>query len=76
MKRLHDMTDEEQRAISREILVALRPIAPEDGRFPSAVLGLDLLVEGARLTLHDGVAPLPDPGDPAVREPDASTRRK
>lgn len=30
MKRIYDMTDEEQRAVSREILAALRPVAPED----------------------------------------------
>jgi hypothetical protein len=52
-----------------------RPITPEAGRFRSAVLGLDLLVEGARLGLRDGAAPLLDRGDPAVPEPEASTRR-
>jgi hypothetical protein len=39
---------------------ASRPIVPQGGRFASEVLGLDLMVDGARLRLMHGADPLPD----------------
>jgi Uma2 family endonuclease len=37
-----------------------QPILPQDGAYPSAVLGLDLRIDGARLRFYVGSARLPD----------------
>jgi Uma2 family endonuclease len=37
---------------------AYRPILPQEGRFPSEVLGLDLMLEGDRLRFLYGLAPI------------------
>jgi Uma2 family endonuclease len=44
-----------------------RPIVPQGGRWPSAVLGLDLALEGDRLRLYSGTAPVPELQELALR---------
>ena len=44
-----------------------QPIVPQEGRFTSAVLGLELALEGDRLRFFHGLAPLPETGELIAR---------
>jgi Uma2 family endonuclease len=49
--------DEAGRAAKRS---AYRPILPQEGHYPSQVLGLDLMLDGSKLRFLFGMAPVPE----------------